>query len=111
LINALSLNHLSFAGAADINAGWLARLLGLFINKNDDVHRQYVKAFEGLEARVINRRIPGEGPVSYGRGLEIFYANPLKNNGWRAPNALACQEWRAPCFVTKMVVCNALESI
>ena len=79
LINALSLNHLSFAGAADINAGWLARLLGLFINKNDDVHRQYVKAFEGLETRVINRRIPGEGPVSYGRGLEISLIADTEN--------------------------------
>jgi len=71
LVNALSLNHLSFASGAEVNAGWLTRLLGLFIDKNNDVHRQYVKAFEGLEARVINRRLPGEGPVSYCRGLEI----------------------------------------
>jgi len=79
LINALSLNHLSFAGSADVNASWLARLLSLFINKNDDVHRQYVKAFEGLETRVINRRLPGDGPVSYGRGLEISLIADTEN--------------------------------
>jgi len=79
LINALSLNHLSFASSADVNAGWLTRLMSLFIDKKNDVHRQYVKAFEGLEARVINRRLPGDGPVSYGRGLEISLITDTEN--------------------------------
>lgn len=71
LINALSLNHLSFAGDAQANAAWLSQLLGLFIDRNDDVHRQTVKAFRGLAASIVNRRLPGEGPVAYGRGLKL----------------------------------------
>jgi len=71
LINALSLNHLSLSGSKENNAAWLQRLLGLFMDPTNEVHRQITKAFCGLETKIVNRRLPTEGPVSYGRGLEI----------------------------------------
>jgi len=71
LINALSLNHLSFSGDAVENGVWLRRLLSLFVDTTDVVQRQLVSAFEGLSTDIVTRRLPGKGPVSYGRGLEI----------------------------------------
>jgi len=71
LINALSLNHLSLSSDAGTNAQWLSRLLSLFTDRQNDVHRQMIQGFYGLNTRVINRRVPGEGPIAYGRGLEF----------------------------------------
>jgi len=71
LINALSLNHLSLSSDADTNAQWLSRLLTLFTDSQNDVHRQMIQGFYGLKTRVINRRLPGDGPITYGRGLEF----------------------------------------
>ena len=71
LINALSLNHLSFSQDTASNAQWLSRTLGLFADPSNAVHRQITRAFGALTARPINRRIPGEGPITYGRGLEF----------------------------------------
>ncbi len=71
LINALSLNHLSLSMDPESNAAWLQRLLGLFMDPTDETHRQIAKAYEGLETKIVNRRLPSDGPVSYGRGLEI----------------------------------------
>ena len=71
LINALSLNHLSLSMNQESNAAWLQRLLGLFMDQSDEIHRQIAKAYEGLETKIVNRRLPSEGPVSYARGLEI----------------------------------------
>ena len=71
LINALSLNHLSLSMSPESNAAWLRRLLALFMDKSDEIHRQIAKAYLGLETKIVNRRLPSDGPVSYGRGLEI----------------------------------------
>ena len=71
LINALSINHLSFDPDSAANAVWLRRLLTLFTDGNDPVQKQIPNAFTGVGTRVVNRRLPGEGPISYGRGLEI----------------------------------------
>ena len=71
LINALSLNHLSFSGSDEQNAEWLTRLLTLFIDPADGVHRQMIKAYQNLTVSMTNRRLPGDGPVAYGRGLEV----------------------------------------
>lgn len=71
LINALSLNHLSFASSSVNNAAWLTRLLSLFADSQNEVHRQIVQAYNGLDVKLINRRLPGDGPISYARGLEM----------------------------------------
>ena len=71
LVNALSLNHLSFSESAEVNAAWLQRLLSLYLDHASRSKKQLASAFEGLSLRIINRRLPGEGPVSFGRGLEL----------------------------------------
>lgn len=84
LINALSLNHLSFAGQGVENVEWLGRLLSLFIDPENEVHRQIIRAYKSLDVQMINRRIPGDGPITYGRGLELTLsadADKLRGTG------------------------------
>ena len=72
LVGQLSLNYLSLADADPAGGAELLRqLLGLYADANDSmVHRQ-LDGIRSVQHRPSVRRIPGGGPIAYGRGLEI----------------------------------------
>jgi type VI secretion system protein ImpG len=104
LINALSLNHLSFSGDEEQNAQWLTRLLTLFIDPANDVHRQTVKAYKNLTVSIINRRLPGLGPIAYGRGLQVTITADTEKLRGSGPFVLASVLER---FFTRAVAINS----
>jgi len=46
-------------------------LLTLFLAENDVVMRRQVEGLRSLRSRRVVRRVPGAGPITFGRGLEI----------------------------------------
>lgn len=71
LIRQLNFNYLPFS-EMDHRAGGqgLRDLLRLFLCSDDvDQHRQ-IEALIGVKTRPVNRRLPGNGPLVFGRGIE-----------------------------------------
>jgi len=72
LIGQLSLNYLSMTDAdPERGAQMLRHLLGLYADPNDTVAHRQVDGVRHVSHAPVVRRIPGGGPITYGRGLQI----------------------------------------
>lgn len=72
LIGQLTLNYLSLCDAdPDHGAEMLRHLLGLYADPNDPVAHRQVDGIRRVRHQPVVRRIPGGGPITYGRGLQI----------------------------------------
>jgi type VI secretion system protein ImpG len=72
LVSHLSLNYLSLLDT-DARQGPLAlrELLRLYAVPEDAAQYRQIEGVRSLSSRPITRRIPGPGPITFGRGLEI----------------------------------------
>jgi type VI secretion system protein ImpG len=73
-ISHLSLNYLSLVdGEADGDGGaaMLRSLLSLYADPNDASVARQIEGVRSVSYRPVVRRMPIEGPIAYGRGLEI----------------------------------------
>lgn len=71
-ISHLSQNYLSLTDLADGGgAGALRDLLRLYCNSDDTTHRQQIDGVRSVTSRPLTRRVPGPGPITFVRGLEI----------------------------------------
>jgi type VI secretion system protein ImpG len=74
-ISHLSLNYLSLT---DLNeqdgAAALREMLRLYARDNESVVRRYLEGIRSVRVQPITRRMPGRGPVAFGRGMEIRLA-------------------------------------
>ena len=72
LIGQLSLNYLSMSDTdPERGAEMLRHLLGLYADSNDPVAHRQVDGVRHVQHKVVVRRIPGGGPITYGRGVQI----------------------------------------
>jgi type VI secretion system protein ImpG len=72
LISHLSLNYLSLVEAQpELGAQMLRELLMLYAKPNDRGARGQVDGVQRVRYQPVVRRVPGTGPIVYGRGLEI----------------------------------------
>jgi type VI secretion system protein ImpG len=72
LISHLSLNYLSLVDSDDgKGAVALRELLTLYAEVGDAALGKQIEGLRSVEARPITRRLPGPGPVTFGRGLEL----------------------------------------
>ena len=72
LIGQLTLNYLSLCDAdPERGAEMLRHLLGLYADPNDPSAHRQVDGIRSVRHQPVVRRIPGGGPITYGRGLQI----------------------------------------
>lgn len=72
LIGQLSLNYLSISDTdPEQGAEMLRHLLGLHADANDPVAHRQVDGVRHVRHKPVVRRIPGGGPIAYGRGLQV----------------------------------------
>lgn len=72
LIGHLTLNYLSLCDTdPDKGAEMLRQLLGLHADPNDPVGQRQVDGIRRVGHQTVVRRIPGGGPITYGRGLRV----------------------------------------
>lgn len=71
LIRQLGFNYLSLTDL-DHRAGGqgLRNLLGLFLAGDDAVQQRQVESLTGASVKPVTRRLPGAGPILYGRGIQ-----------------------------------------
>ena len=71
-ISHLSLNYLSLT---DLNeqegAAALREMLHLYARDRESVVRRYLEGVRSVRMQPITRRMPGRGPVTFGRGMEV----------------------------------------
>jgi type VI secretion system protein ImpG len=68
----LSLNYLSLSDTdPDKGAEMLRHLLALYADPNDPVAQRQVDGVRRVRHASVVRRIPGGGPITYGRGVQI----------------------------------------
>jgi type VI secretion system protein ImpG len=70
LISHLSLNYISLRDSAQ-GADLLRELLSLYADSNDPVLARQIEGVRNITYAAVVERIPGGGPISYGRGLKI----------------------------------------
>jgi len=71
LISHLSLNYLSLRDSGDAGAELLRELLALYADPNDPIMARQIEGVRKIAYQPIVERVPGRGPISYGRGLKI----------------------------------------
>lgn len=72
LIGHLSLNYLSLLdGPDDRGADALRGLLGLYAARGEPALARHVQGLRSARASRVTRRLPGDGPITFGRGLEV----------------------------------------
>ncbi|MCA8962175.1 MAG: type VI secretion system baseplate subunit TssF [Planctomycetes bacterium] len=71
LVSHLSLNYLSLIERADDGASPLRELLSLYTHSSRSDIRKQIEGVRGVECRSVMRRVGREGPLAFGRGLEI----------------------------------------
>lgn len=72
LIGQLTLNYLSICDTdPERGAEMLRHLLGLYVDPNDPVAHRQVDGVRRVSHQPVVRRIPGGGPITYGRGVQI----------------------------------------
>jgi type VI secretion system protein ImpG len=75
LISHLSLNYLSLVDdARNGGAGALRELLSLYADLADASSRRQIEGILSVSTRPLVRRLPGPGPITFGRGLEVQVA-------------------------------------
>jgi type VI secretion system protein ImpG len=73
LISHLSLNYLSLVDSdTSGGAAGLRALLGLYADLADATSRRQVDGVVSVSSRPLVRRLPGRGPITFGRGLEVL---------------------------------------
>jgi type VI secretion system protein ImpG len=71
LISHLSLNYLSLRDTGDAGAELLRELLSLYADPNDAIVARQIEGVRKIGYQPVVERVPGRGPISYGRGLKI----------------------------------------
>ncbi len=72
LVGSLTLNYLSLSDLSDGRGAMAIRdLLKLFAAENDAVMQRQIQGVRSIRSRRVVRRVPGPGPITFGRGLEI----------------------------------------
>ena len=72
LISQLSLGYLSLVeGDDERNAGALREMLMLYGDAHDSATRRQIEGIRAVAAESLIERIPSQGPIAFGRGLEI----------------------------------------
>ena len=72
LIGHLALNYLSLLDAPDgRGADALRGLLALYASRADPAQARHVDGVRSVRAERVTRRLPAEGPITFGRGLEV----------------------------------------
>jgi type VI secretion system protein ImpG len=72
LINHLSLNYLSLVDRDEKEgAAALRQMLALYADTGEPAVRRQIEGVRSIASRPITRRLPGPGPMAFGRGLEI----------------------------------------
>jgi type VI secretion system protein ImpG len=72
LISHLSLNYLSLVERnPESGAEMLRDFLALYADPNDSAMRRQIEGVRGVSYRPVVRRLPDQGPLCYGRGLEL----------------------------------------
>ena len=72
LVSHLSLNYLSLIDAeAGDGAKALRSLLSLYVDENDQAALRQIEGVRNIRTRVVNERLPTDGPIAFGRGLEV----------------------------------------
>jgi type VI secretion system protein ImpG len=74
LISHLSLNYLSIAGENARDGVTVRELLSLYADLGDVAIRKQIDGIVGVATKPITRRLPIDGPMTFGRGLEISLA-------------------------------------
>jgi type VI secretion system protein ImpG len=73
LVSHLSLNYLSLIDSSpEEGAAALRELLGLYADRGDAAIRQQVDGVRSIRSSPITRRLPGPGPTTFARGLEVI---------------------------------------
>ncbi len=71
-ISHLSLNYFSLVNAApEQGATALRELLGLYAPATDQSARKQIEGIRSVTVKPVTRRLPGAGPLAFGRGLAI----------------------------------------
>lgn len=72
LISHLSLNYLSLVDAEDGDGAHALRsLLSLYADENDQAAMHQIEGVRNIRTRAVNERLPTDGPIVFGRGLEV----------------------------------------
>lgn len=72
LVSHLSLNYLSLVDSSSgEGAEALRSLLSLYCDQNDQAALRQIEGLKSISSRPVNGRIPGSGPIAFGRGLEV----------------------------------------
>lgn len=72
LVSHLSLNYLSLVDAQDGDgAKALRSILSLYADENDQAAMRQIEGVRRIRTRAINERLPTDGPITFGRGLEV----------------------------------------
>jgi type VI secretion system protein ImpG len=72
LVGSLTLNYLSLSDLPDGRGAMAIRdLLTLFVPSNDAVMHRQAQGVRSVRTKRIVRRVPGTGPITFGRGLEV----------------------------------------
>jgi len=72
LISHLSLNYLSLVdGSGDDGAHALRSLLMLYADEHDQASMRQIEGVRNITTRSVNERLPTEGPIAFGRGIEV----------------------------------------
>ncbi|MBK9616677.1 MAG: type VI secretion system baseplate subunit TssF [Uliginosibacterium sp.] len=72
LISHLSINFLALDDLADGGAVVALReLLNLYAERGDGAYRGQVDSLQGVSTKQVVRRVPHDGPIIFGRGVEI----------------------------------------
>jgi type VI secretion system protein ImpG len=72
LISQLSLNYLSLVdGQEGENAAALRELLLLYTDETDKATHKQIEGVRSVSSKPVVRRLPVEGPMAFGRGLEL----------------------------------------
>jgi type VI secretion system protein ImpG len=71
LIRQLNFNYLPLEDLDHRPGGQgLRDLLRLFLNDGNSEHRRQVESLVGVKTRPVTRKLPGDGPLVFGRGIE-----------------------------------------
>jgi type VI secretion system protein ImpG len=71
LISHLALNYLSLTDSDGRGASALRELLALYADLGDPATRKQVHGVRSVKSRAVTRPLPGPGPISFGRGVEV----------------------------------------